>query len=271
MRVVPSDSDKPRPELSNQSRPKRSAVAHRLVDLIPLYDHEQFLFLVERERARADRAAARPPKARRRPIAPAAASPTASPVAPPAAAGNGSVSTFIALPVAPAASSTRRQPKPSTEGVWGATTDNREFSLVIFRPRSRSDRLGLVELLQCCVRTTDAVGVIDTRRLGVLLPDTAAENALLFVKKVLAIAAEQGVDLSHIVHTYPAAWPDEDSPLWNEPRRSHDEIPNAAATTHSFAHAQRQAVDRSIVRGLVNWLQAAAFRRPMRRALRASA
>jgi hypothetical protein len=226
-------------------------MAHRLEDLIPLYDSEQFLFLVERERARADRAAARPRKAPRHRHGHDQSTSKGSPAAPAKAAGG--------------------QPKPSAEGVWGATTDNREFSLVIFRPNARADRAGLVELLQCCVRTTDAVGVVDTRRLGVLLPDTAAENAQLFVKKVLAIAQEQQVHLSHIVHTYPAAWPDEDSPLWNEPRRQNDEHAESDAATTAIARTQRQSADRSVVRGLVNWLQNAATRRATRRPVRASA
>jgi len=255
MRVVPGETDVARPELSGRTSPKRSNTAHRLEDLIPLYDAEQFLFLVERERARADRAAARPRKAPRHRhghAATAAKSPPSTPVAPSVATAGG-------------------QPKPSTEGVWGATTDNREFSLVIFRPHARADRAGLVELLQCCVRTTDAVGIVDTRRLGVLLPDTAAENAQLFVKKVIAIAQEQQVHLSHIVHTYPAAWPDEESPLWNEPRRQRDEHSETNAAVDMAQHTQQQAADRSVVRGLVNWLQNAASRRATRRPVRASA
>lgn len=254
MRAVPGESVATRSERSERSSPKRSTIPHRLEDLIPLYDAEQFLFLVERERARADRAAARPPKAPRQRAAHATA-------------GHEGASS----PQAADAHAASGQPKPSTEGVWGATTDNREFSLVIFRPQSRSDRAGLVELLQCCVRTTDAVGIVDTRRLGVLLPDTAAENAQLFVKKVLAIAQEQQVHLSHIVHTYPAAWPDEDSPLWNEPRRQKDEHPESEAAKTMHPHAHGQSADRSVVGGLVNWLQNAAARKSTRRPVRASA
>ena len=247
MRLVQTDSDPARAQHAEpHSSPKRATTTHRLDDLIPLYDAEQFLFLVERERARADRAAARPPKApRHRP-----------------AAAHGKT--------AHAASPAKGQPKPSAEGVWGATTDNREFSLVIFRPRSRADRAGLVDLLQACVRTTDAVGIVDARRLGVLLPDTAAENAILFVKKVMAIAHEQEVHVSHIVHTYPAAWPDEDSPLWDEPKRSKDESTDTAAP-NPLPRTHRQQADRSVLSGLVNWLQSAASRRAMRRPVRASA
>jgi hypothetical protein len=257
MRVTQEDtnrSEAPKgPQTPGKTAPKRALDASR-ADLIPLYDHEPFLFLVERERARADRAAARPPKPPRK-LATAPALAAASATGAPKAA----------------------QPKPSSEGVWGATTDNREFSLVIFRPRSRADRAGLVELLQACVRTTDAVGVVDARRLGVLLPDTAANNATLFVKKVLALAAEQEVHLSHIVHTYPAAWPDEDSPLWNEPRRSKDDetaepaASNGTSPVQSLSRTQRRSADRSVLSGLVNWLQSAAARRPARREVRASA
>jgi hypothetical protein len=255
MRVAPNDSNGTGSSSSNRTEAKRPSSSHRPSDLIPLYDHEAFLFLVERERARADRAAARPPKApRKRPVAAAKE------------AGAG------------AAAPAKGQPKVSSEGVWGATTDNREFSLVVFRPRARADRSGLVDLLQRCVRTTDAVGVIDTRRLGVLLPDTAAENALKFVKKVLTIADEQGVHLSHIVHTYPAAWPDEESPQWHEPKRSKDDLPESTATPapQPLPRTQRQsarhsATNRGLMRGLVDWLQSAAFRRPVRRPMRASA
>jgi hypothetical protein len=233
------------------------------VDLIPLYDHESFIFLVERERARADRAAARPRKAPRHRPPQAAEGPA---MAAPAADGTASK----ALPPAP--TSRKGQPKPSSEGVWGATTDNREFSLVIFRPRSRPDRAGLVELLQCCVRTTDAVGVVDARRLGVLLPDTAAQNAVLFVKKVLALAEEQNVHLSHIIHTYPASWPDESSPLWDEPKRSKEDGDSGSANSqHALPRTPRQSADRSMIGGFVTWLQAAAFRRPARRPARTTA
>jgi hypothetical protein len=127
----------------------------------------------------------------------------------------------------------------------------------------------LVDLLQACVRTTDAVGIVDARRLGVLLPDTAAENASLFVKKVLAIAREQEVHVSHIVHTYPAAWPDEDSPLWDEPKHAKDD--STAAEQAPLPRTRRQEADRSVLSGLVNWLQNAAARRSNRRAIRASA
>ena len=255
MRLAQTDIIQPRAEprvgprvgpTEQHKLPKSGPAIHRLDDMIPLYDAEAFLFLVERERARADRAAARPPKAPRN--RPAAQAKTANAAAP-----------------------AKGQPKPSTEGVWGATTDNREFSLVIFRPRTRADRAGLVELLQACVRTTDAVGVVDARRLGVLLPDTAAANALLFVKKVMAIAQEQEVQVSHIVHTYPAAWPDEDSPLWDEPKRARDENTNTAAPADPLPRIHRREADRSVLSGLVNWLQAAASRRTARRPLRASA
>jgi hypothetical protein len=248
MRLIQTDSDPALAQpIEQHSLPKRATANHRLDDLIPLYDIEQFLFLVERERARADRAAARPPKApRHRP-----------------AASHGQA--------AHAAAAAKGQPKPSNEGVWGATTDNREFSLVIFRPSSRADRAGLVDLLQACVRTTDAVGIVDARRLGVLLPDTAAENASLFVKKVLAIAREQEVHMSHIVHTYPAAWPDEDSPLWNEPKHAKDQSATAEQAPQPLPRAHRREADRSVLSGLVNWLQNAAARRASRRPVRASA
>jgi hypothetical protein len=223
-------------------------------DLIPLYDVEPFLFLVERERARADRAAARPPGNRHRAALSAArGAPDAAPVTAAAKPASGD------------------QPKPSSEGVWGATTDNREFSLVIFRPYSRADRAGLVDLLQRCVRTTDAVGVVDARRLGVLLPDTAASNAQLFVKKVLALAGEQHVGLSHIVHTYPNAWPDEESPMWHEPRRTLEESASNAANQQLVPRTERRSANHSVLSGLVNWLQGAAQRKPARRPARASA
>jgi hypothetical protein len=255
MRSVENGSAAIGPKGLDRSKAKPATPSFRSAELIPLYNHEQFLFLVERERARADRAAARPPKAPRKRHAPSTPAPTAK----------GSTAT------APSAAPPRGQPKPSSEGVWGATTDNREFSLVIFRPRERSDRPGLVELLQCCVRTTDAVGIIDTRRLGVLLPDTAAGNAIHFVKKVLTLAQEQGVHLSHIVHTYPAAWPDEHSPMWNEPKRQRDDQgPDSPAKSHMPQRIQRTVANRGMVRGLVNWLQAAAFRRPVQQAARAS-
>jgi hypothetical protein len=232
MRLIQTDSDPALAQpIEQHSLPKRATANHRLDDLIPLYDIEQFLFLVERERARADRAAARPPKApRHRP-----------------AASHGQA--------AHAAAAAKGQPKPSNEGVWGATTDNREFSLVIFRPSSRADRAGLVDLLQACVRTTD----------------TAAENASLFVKKVLAIAREQEVHMSHIVHTYPAAWPDEDSPLWNEPKHAKDQSATAEQAPQPLPRAHRREADRSVLSGLVNWLQNAAARRASRRPVRASA
>ena len=250
MRFAANGADRSGLDSSSRANAKRPDASHRSVDLIPLYDHDQFLFLVERERARADRAAAKPPKAPRRKA-------SQEPAAAQAVAGG--------------------QPKPSSAGVWGATTDNREFSLVIFRPQARADRPGLVELLQCCVRTTDAVGVIDTRRLGVLLPDTAAANALLFVRKVLALAQDQGVQLNHIVHTYPAAWPDEDSPMWNEPRRSAEQASEVegqrttAGAMHSARRTARRSAERGVVRSFVNWLQAASQRRAMRREVRASA
>ena len=256
MRSVANGTDGIMPKGQNRVSSKKPAASLQSADLIPLYDREQFLFLVERERARADRAAARPPKASRQKSAQSTPE------------SNGSAAAAHPPSKAPA----RGQPKQSSEGVWGATTDNREFSLVIFRPRARADRGGLVELLQCCVRTTDAVGIIDARRLGVLLPDTAAGNALLFVKKVLSLAEEQDVHLSHVVHTYPAAWPDEDSPLWHEPRHlKEEESTQVPAKIQPPARTQRKATDRGLVRGLVNWLQAAAFRRPARPAVRAAA
>ena len=120
---------------SRGATPAVAAKASGMIpDMIPLYDAEQFEGLVQRERARADRAAAKP---------------------------------------RPDTSHRRTEAKKGPGGskldpVWGATTDNREFSLVIFRPRTRTDRSGLVELLQTSVRTTDAVGIVDNRRLGVL-------------------------------------------------------------------------------------------------------
>jgi hypothetical protein len=253
MRFVSNDAGATQAEGSVKSNGKHPAAFQKSVDLIPLYDHEQFLFLVERERARADRAAARPPKASRHRAAKAAHAPHAAPAA--------------------AAEPKKGQPKPSSEGVWGATTDNREFSLAIFRPQSRTDRAGLVELLQCCVRTTDAVGVVDARRLGVLLPDTAAQNAQLFVSKVLAAAKEQGVHLNHIVHTYPNAWPDEESPKWHEPKRSkHDEADEHSTAAQAVQHLARKSTQEGgLMRGLVNWLQSAAQRKTARRAVRAPA
>jgi hypothetical protein len=246
-----------KPAAVREAGQKQSAPTYRNApqDLIPLYDHEQFVFLVERESARADRAAARPRKAPRPRAAKAA---TELAVAETKAHASGG------------------QPKPSSEGVWGATTDNREFSLAVFRPSSRTDRAGLVELLQCCVRTTDAVGVVDARRLGVLLPDTAAENAIHFVAKVMAIAKDRNVHLSHIVHTYPAAWPEDESPLWHEPRRSNEEgrskeeAAEFPAPPAPLPRTQRHAAERGMIGGLVNWLQSAAFRRPARREVRAS-
>jgi hypothetical protein len=249
MRSVANDSGGPKPKRLVRAGLRKPSASLHSKDEVPFYTHEQFIFLVERECARADRAAARPPKAARQKSAPPA-SPLADALKAPAG----------------------KHPQPSTEGVWGATTDNREFSLVIFRPRSRSDRSGLVELLQRCVRATDAVGIIDARRLGVLLPDTAAGNALHFVKKVLNLAQEQGVHLSHIVHTYPASWPDEESPLWHEPKRQKDDDPpDARSKPQPPAQPKHKATHRSFVGSLVSWLQSAAIRRPAEEDSRASA
>ncbi len=248
MRSTSKQSVTERAESSPQTAPKRHVLSAR-AQLIPLYDVEQFLFLVERERARADRAAAKPRRANRHKTHnahPQGLPPESTPAA-----------KLEAKPAPAKAAEKGGQPKPSSDGVWGATTENREFSLAIFRPRAHGDRAGLVELLQSCVRTTDAVGIVDARRLGVLLPDTAADNAGLFVKKVLALATEQGVHLSHVVHTYPAAWPDEDSPKWNEPRRHPGE--QVANSAHEAYPDAEPALERAgLLSGLVNWLQSAA-------------
>jgi hypothetical protein len=264
MRNAANDLERLRPDSSGRPASKRPPAFKSSSDRIPLYDHEPFIFLVERERARADRAAARP---RRTPRHRAAQpQPQHQPPATAATASSGAAAS------APAPAPARGgAPKPSSEGVWGATTDNREFSLVIFRPRSRPDRAGLVELLQSSVRTTDAVGIVDSRRLGVLLPDTASENAVLFIKKVLALADEQGVHLSHVVHTYPGAWPDENSPLWDEPKRSKDDGgPDSPAKVQALARPPRQSAERGVIGGLVNWLQSTAARRAQRDPVRAS-
>ena len=229
---------------SRGTAPSVAAKASGMIpDMIPLYDAEQFEGLVQRERARADRAAAKP---------------------------------------RPDISHRRTEAKKGPGGskldpVWGATTDNREFSLVVFRPRTRTDRSGLVELLQTSVRTTDAVGIVDNRRLGVLLPDTSAENAILFVKKVLTGAEAASVQLSHVVHTYPNSWPEDGSPTWQEPRRVDSSASSEQATPkqvtppverHDRVTAHHNSGETGF-KGLVGWLQAAAFRRQTRRAIRA--
>ncbi|MBV8782061.1 MAG: hypothetical protein JO353_11750 [Phycisphaerae bacterium] len=203
--------------------------------MVPLYDAEQFEGLIQRERARADRAAARPPRdlsARR-------------------------------------TATTKGPGGKQLDPVWGATTDNREFSLVIFRPQTRADRSGLVDLLQSSVRTTDAVGIIDNRRLGVLLPDTAAENAAFFVKKVLAGAEAASVQLSHVVHTYPNNWPEDGSPDWQEPRRIESTTPPAIAPAIERHDRPTRRPSDGAIKGFVGWLQHAAFRRSSRDPIRA--
>ena len=121
-------------QVAAQAAVVRSLAASRS-EMIPLYDAHQFTMLIERERARADRAAASTVVTVRRKSKPAGPAKELKP---------------------------GEQPKPSSADVWGATTGNREFSLVLFKPRARADRSGMADLLISTDRTTDAVGIIDT-------------------------------------------------------------------------------------------------------------
>jgi lipopolysaccharide/colanic/teichoic acid biosynthesis glycosyltransferase len=119
---------------------------------------------------------------------------------------------------------TRNQKRWEHKGLYSAEA----FRAIIERERARADRNGskfslvvfdmadtdtdqiverrLTELISQRVRSTDEVGWIDTRRIGIELPDTSAEGARQLAYEISQEIALKKSLLTFKIYTYPLEW-----------------------------------------------------------------
>jgi lipopolysaccharide/colanic/teichoic acid biosynthesis glycosyltransferase len=126
----------------------------------------------------------------------------------------------------------RRPSKRSSDSALGGLLSREQFTRVLARERARSDRTGevfslivfslspershddvaphLARILQRRLRSTDDAGLLEQRRIGVVLPVTPAPGAWTVVDDVY-VCIPVGIALPECaVYRYPTDWPVED-------------------------------------------------------------
>jgi hypothetical protein len=84
-----------------------------------------------------------------------------------------------------------------------AARRRRELSVVLFRASGNRARAALVRLLLRRARDTDAIGIVDGRRLCAVLADTNEAGARRYAEQICKLAAKQGIPIEEMVHTTP--------------------------------------------------------------------
>ena len=110
------------------------------------------------------------------------------------------------------------QEMPSTDDFWTRLHHERartnrsgcEFCLVVFdQPNTKSQASlmpSFVEILVARVRTIDAIGWFDDRRIGLILPYTSPDAARHLADEMCQKIASVPLHPEWVVYTYPSVW-----------------------------------------------------------------